>query len=91
MTRRLIAAVAVLIAAAVAVDWTFWYRFATIRDQTSVSIPGWISPTATVEGDFREGLVSVDPADRVLSANAIAELVDYAEQVDSFSLIVHNG
>ena len=91
MTRRIITAVAVLIAAVVAIDWTFWYRFATIRDQTSISIPGWISPTATVEGDFREALVSVDPADRVLSASAIAELVDYAEQVDSFSLIVHHG
>ncbi|MXZ27310.1 MAG: serine hydrolase [Gammaproteobacteria bacterium] len=91
MTRRIITGVAVLIAVAVAVDWTFWYRFATIRDQTSVSIPGWISPTAKVEGDFREEIASIDPADRVLSAGAIVELVDYAEQVDSFSLIVHHG
>ena len=91
MTRRIILAVAVLIAAAVAVDWTFWYRFVTIRDQTAVSLPGWISPTATVEGDFREEPASVDPADRVLSPGAIAELTDYAEQVESFSLIVHHG
>ena len=91
MTRRIIAAAVILVAAVVAIDWTFWYRFATIRDQTSVSIPGWISPTAEVEGDFREALTSVDPADRALSPGAIAELVDYAEQVDSFSLIVHHG
>ena len=91
MTRRVIASVVILIAAAVAIDWTFWYRFATIRDQTSVSIPGWISPTATVEGDFREALSSVAPTDRVLSPGAIAELVYYAEQVESFSLIVHHG
>ncbi|MCY3817008.1 MAG: serine hydrolase [Gammaproteobacteria bacterium] len=91
MTRRIIAAVLVLIAATIAIDWTFWYRFATIRDLTSVSIPGWISPTATVEGDFREALTSVAPPDRVLSPGAIAELVDYAEQLDSFSLIVHQG
>ncbi|MCY3988015.1 MAG: serine hydrolase [Gammaproteobacteria bacterium] len=91
MTRRVIASVVILIAAAVAIDWTFWYRFATIRDQTSVSIPGWLSPTATVEGDFRGALVSVDPVDRVLSPGAIAELVDYAEQVESFSLIIHHG
>lgn len=91
MTRRIIATVVVLIVVAVAIDWTFWYRFATIRDQTSVSIPGWISPTAAVEGDFREELAGVAPADRVLSPGAIAELVDYAEQVESFSLIVHHG
>ena len=91
MIRRIIAAVVLLIAAAVAMDWTFWSRFITIRDQTAVSLPGWISPTATVEGDFREELVSVDPDDRVLSASAIAELVAYAEQVESFSLIVHHG
>ena len=91
MIRRIIAAVVLLIAAAVAIDWTFWYRFATIRDQNSVSIPGWISPTATVEGDFREALAGVDPAERVLSPSAVAELVDYAEQLESFSLIVHHG
>ena len=91
MTRRIIAALVVLIVAAVAFDWTFWSRFITIRDQTAISLPGWISPTATVEGDFREELVTVDPADRLLSSNAIAELVDYAEQVESFSLIVHHG
>ena len=91
MTRRVIAIVVILIAAAVAIDWTFWYRFATIRDQNSVSIPGWISPTATVEGDFREALAGVDPAERVLSPGAVAELVDYAEQLESFSLIVHHG
>lgn len=67
MTRRVIAIVVILIAAAVAIDWTFWYRFATIRDQNSVSIPGWISPTATVEGEFREALARVDASDRVLS------------------------
>lgn len=89
MTRRVIATIVILIAITVAIDWTFWYRFATIRDQTSVSIPGWINPTATVQGDFREELASVDPVDRVLSPGAIAELVDYAEQLDSFSLIVH--
>ena len=91
MTRRVIAALVVLIVAAIAADWTFWYRFATIRDQTSVTIPGWISPTATVEGDFRKEFAVVAPADRILSPGAIAELVDYAEQVDSFSLIVHHG
>ena len=92
MTRRIIAAVVLIImAAAVAFDWTFWSRFITIRDQSSISLPGWISPTATVEGDFREALVSVDPADRVLSSSAIAELTDYAERVESFSLIVHHG
>ncbi len=91
MTRRIIAALVVLIVAAVAFDWTFWSRFITIRDQTAISLPGWISPTATVEGDFREELISVAPADRVLSSSAIAELVDYAEQVESFSLVVHHG
>ncbi|MDE0128576.1 MAG: serine hydrolase [Gammaproteobacteria bacterium] len=91
MTRRVIAALVVLIVAAIAADWTFWYRFATIRDQTSVTIPGWISPTATVEGDFRKEFAVVAPADRILSPGAIAELVGYAEQVDSFSLIVHHG
>ncbi len=91
MTRRIIAAAVILVAAAVAIDRSFWYRFATIRDQDSVSIPGWISPTATVEGNFREPLASVPPGDRVLSAGAIAELVDHAEQLESFSLIVHHG
>lgn len=90
MTRRIIATVVITIVAAVAVDWTFWSRFMTIRDQTAISLPAWISPTAIVEGDFREELVSVDPVDRVLSRGAIAELVDYAEQVESFSLIVHH-
>ena len=91
MTRRIIVSVVVIIVAAIAIDWTFWSRFITIRDQTAISLPGWISPTATVEGDFREALVSVDPAARVLSSSAIAELTDYAEQVESFSLIVHQG
>ena len=91
MTRRIIAAVVLLIAAAVVIDWTFWSRFITIRDQTAVSLPGWISPTATVEGGFREELASVNPIDRVLSAGAIAELTDYAEKVESYSLIVHHG
>ena len=90
ITRIVAAAVAVLVAA-VAFDWTYWSRFITIRDQTAVSYPGWISPTATVEGDFRVPLASADPLDWALSVTAIMDLVHYAEQVESFSLIVHHG
>lgn len=78
-------------AAAVVADWTFWNRFLTIGDQNPVSYPAWISPTATVEGDYTTELPSVDPASRALSDAAIGELVNYAEQLDSFSLIVHHA
>lgn len=85
-----LAALVVLVCAAVILDWTFWSRFSTIRDQTPISYPGWISPTATVTGDFREEVPTVEPDRRVLSSAAITELVQYAELLDSFSLIVHH-
>ncbi len=91
MTKRIIAVIIVIAVAAVAIDWTFWSRFVTIRDQTPISYPHWISPTATVEGNFREELPTVEPENAVLSREAIADLVTYAEQLESFSLIVHQG
>ena len=91
MIKRIIATVAIIVVAAVAIDWTFWSRFMAIRDQTPISYPHWISPTAEVRGDFRKELPSLDPDDVVLSRDAIAEVVAYAEQVKSFSLIVHHG
>lgn len=93
MKSFLIAAVAscVVVGGATALDWTFWKRFASIRDQTPISYPGWISPTARVAGNFTQDLPSVAPSDRTLSDKAIAELVSYAETLDSFSLIIHQG
>ncbi len=74
-----------------ALDWTFWSRWVTIRQQTPVSYPAWIEPTAAVAGNFERELVSVPPAAGVLSAEAIAQLTAYAERVDSFALLVHQG
>ncbi len=91
MTKKIIATVVVIAVAAVVVDWTFWSRFMAIRDQSPISYPHWIGPTAVVEGDFREELISVDPNDVVLSDQGIRDLVAYAEELDSFSLIVHHG
>lgn len=83
--------ICVVVGAAVALDWTFWSRFSTIRDQTPVSYPDWIAPTARVPGNFTEDLSSASPGERTLSQEAIGELVSYAEKLDSFSLIIHQG
>lgn len=83
-------ALAVVACAVVILDWTFWTRFISIGGQTPVSYPGWIAPTATVGGNFVEALPTVDPQDRALSDQAITNLVAYAEQLDSFSLVVHH-
>lgn len=76
---------------AVAVDWTFWSRWMTVRDETAVSYPAWIDPTATVAGDYRSALPSVAPDNAVLSPQAVTELLEYAERVESFALLVHHG
>ncbi len=83
-------ALVVVACAAVVLDWTFWTRFLSIGGQTPVSYPSWIAPTATVRGNFVDALPTVDPQDRVLSDQAITNLVAYAERVDSFSLVVHH-
>lgn len=69
-------------------DWGYWSRLVTIREQSPVSYPAWIAPTATVPGDFREPLVQGEGG---FSQSAIAELVAYAEATNSFSLLVYQG
>ena len=91
MIGKIIALIIVIAVGVIAMDWAFWSRFMAIRDQTPISYPHWISPTATVEGNFREALPVVAPGESVLSRDAIIELVTYAEQLESFSLIVHQG
>ena len=81
----------VVVVLAVVPDWTFWSRMLTIRDQSPVSYPGWIEPTASVAGDFHSPLPSLAPENLSLSESAIAELASYAEQLDSFALLVHHG
>ncbi len=71
-------------------DRIFWARFFSIQDQTALSYPGWISPTATVKGAFEAALPSADPDDRTISESAVQELVTYAEELRSFSLIVYH-
>jgi CubicO group peptidase (beta-lactamase class C family) len=78
------------IAAVFLFDRIFWTRFFSIQDQTALSYPGWISPTASVKGAFERELPSVEPAARSLSESAIDQLVDYAEHVGSFSLLVYH-
>jgi CubicO group peptidase (beta-lactamase class C family) len=75
---------------AVGMDRVFWTRFVQIQGQDALSYPGWVSPTAKVEGAFTSELPSVDPNQRTFSPQAIADLVAYAEQVGSFSLIVYH-
>lgn len=86
-----VCALGAVVVVTVALDWTFWSRFLTIGTQTPISYPGWIAPTARVAGDFKEEIPSVTPTERTLSDEAIGELVSYAEQLDSFSLIVHQA
>ncbi|MEQ8734836.1 MAG: serine hydrolase [Rhodospirillaceae bacterium] len=92
MRTVLIAVIALLGvgAVSVALDWTFWTRFLSIGSQTALSYPQWIAPTAKVKGKFEQELPFAQPDDRTLSDSAIAELVTYAEQHDSFSLLVHH-
>lgn len=89
--KIILATVVAACVVAVAFDWTFWARWMAIRDQTPVTYPAWIEPTATVAGDFRSPLPSVAPETAVLSSQAVADLVAYAERVDSFALLVHQG
>lgn len=94
MRKAAIGSVAVLtlvVVLAVSLDWTFWSRLLTIRDQSPLSYPGWIEPTASVAGDFKSPLPLIAPDSLVLSERAMAELVSYAEQLDSFALLVHQG
>lgn len=89
--KSLVGAVVVAGVLTVALDWTFWSRWLTIGDQTAVSYPAWISPTAPVAGNFRNELPTVDSDAAVLSPQAAGELVAYAERVGSFALLVHQG
>ena len=94
MMRRVgqvIVAAAVVCATAVALDWTFWSRWWSIGEQDALSYPAWIKPSVIVDGGFSSALPRVDPDDVELSAEAIAELRAYAEELDSFSLLVHYG
>ena len=86
-----LAAVVTVIAAGILLDATFWTRWLTIGNQTPITYPGWIAPTAVVTGNFENELPTVGPDERVLSDDAIAALVNYAEELDSFSLLVHHG
>jgi CubicO group peptidase (beta-lactamase class C family) len=74
----------------VALDWTFWTRFLSIGSQTAITYPNWVAPTSPVKGQFESELPPTDPYQRTLSDDAIAQLVTYAEQLDSFSLLVHH-
>jgi CubicO group peptidase (beta-lactamase class C family) len=85
------AAVLVILTAVLLLDRTFWYRFATIRDQTPASYPGWIAPRATVPGDFQAPLPVVEPDSSLLSPAAVAALEAYADDAGSFSLLVHHA
>lgn len=87
----LIGTVVLAFAITLALDWTFWSRWVTIRQQTPISYPAWIKPTATVAGNFERELVSVPAAATVLSPEAVTQLTAYAERVDSFALLVHQG
>jgi CubicO group peptidase (beta-lactamase class C family) len=75
----------------VALDWTFLSRWMTVRDETAVSYPAWVDPVAIVAGDFRSALPTVMPDAEVLSPQAVADLLAYAERVESFALLVHQG
>jgi CubicO group peptidase (beta-lactamase class C family) len=90
-TLIVLAAVIAMSGVAVALDWTFWTRFLTIGNQTALTYPGWIAPTAKVVGNFSEELPTTDPAGRTLSDTAIVDLVTYAEELGSFSLVVHHN
>jgi CubicO group peptidase (beta-lactamase class C family) len=89
--RIILGAIVVIAIAAVALDWTFWSRWMTVRDETAVSYPAWVDPVATVAGDFRGPLPVVNPDAVVLSRQAIVDLTAYAERVESFALLVHQG
>ena len=90
-TLIVLAAVIAMSGVAVALDWTFWTRFLTIGNQTALTYPGWIAQTAKVVGNFSEELPTTDPAGRTLSDTAIVDLVTYAEELGSFSLVVHHN
>ncbi|MDE0799393.1 MAG: serine hydrolase [Rhodospirillaceae bacterium] len=92
MNRRArgLAAFVAVACAAIMLDWMFWMRFLSIGEQTPVSYPSWIAPTETVRGNFVDALPTAEPQDRVLSDQAITDLVTYAEQLGSFSLLVHH-
>lgn len=85
-----IAALAVAVASVFLFDRIFWTRFLSIQDQTALSYPSWIFPTATVEGAFEAEVPSADPSAQTVSGAAIGELVTYAEDLGSFSLIVYH-
>jgi CubicO group peptidase (beta-lactamase class C family) len=80
-----------VLAAILLLDRTFWYRFATISDQTPASYPAWIAPTAVVAGDFRAPLPAPEPGSGLLSPEAVAALEAYADEAGSFSLLVHHA
>ncbi len=87
-----IAAVIVVLAAALFVDWRFWYRWNTLPEDPGEWPASYYQPVVTVPGSPGEFFPAAEGAALTIDAGALEAAADWAEQHNSVALLVlHRG
>ena len=87
-----VAAVIVVLAAALLVDWRFWYRWNTLPEDPGEWPASYYQPVVEVPGSLGEFFPAADGAALTIDAGALEAAADWAEQHNSVALLVlHRG
>ncbi len=87
-----IAAIVVLGAVAVTIDWRFWYRWHTIPQDPGEWPASYYKPVFEVQGDPAPFFSVAEEGERTISEEALANAADWAEAHNSVALLVlHRG
>jgi CubicO group peptidase (beta-lactamase class C family) len=92
LTLLALAAAVALIAAAVLVDWRFWYRWYTLPEDPGEWPASYYQPTVTVPGNPGEFFPSAAAGENSIDSEALEAAAAWAEEHNSAALLVlHQG
>ena len=81
-----------VLAAALLIDWRFWYRWYTLPEDPGEWPASYYQPVVEVPGNPREFFPAADTAEFTINARALEAAADWAEQHNSVALLVlHRG
>ena len=83
----LIVIAAAVLAAAMFVDWRFWYRWYTLPEDPGEWPASYYQPVVEVPGNPREFFPSAGRAELTINAGALEAAAAWAEQHNSVALI----
>ena len=81
-----------VLAAALLIDWRFWYRWYTLPEDPGEWPASYYQPVVEVPGNPREFFPAADTAEVTIDARALEAAADWAERHNSVALLVlHRG